>query len=60
MPDAKDDAPEGVHESTPKRSGKKGTWRLLSAAEYAAETGSSLFVKPSDSTRAVRNDVERP
>lgn len=29
----------------PKRSGKKGTWRILSAEEYAAETGASLFVR---------------
>jgi hypothetical protein len=46
----KDDTPEPERETTPKRSGKKGTWRSLSAAEYAEETGASLYVRPSVST----------
>ena len=45
-----DDTPEKNPERG-KRVGKKGTLRSLTAAEYAAETGASLFAWPTAPTK---------
>lgn len=42
--------------STPRRIGKKGTFQSLTAAEYAAKHGASLYVKASNSTKASPRD----
>jgi len=41
-----DDTPDETP-GTPRRLGKKGTLQSLSAAEYAAKRGASLYVRPS-------------
>lgn len=37
--------------ATPRRLGKRGSVRSLSAAEYAAETGTSLYVRLDDPSK---------
>jgi hypothetical protein len=60
-PEQAESAADGPSRTTPretqepKRTGKRGTWRVLSADQYSEETGRSLIARPSGTPDEQRN-----